>query len=103
MSTQLVVDELMPLPDGTFMVRGTRIEGPRIEKGQRGKSTNGGVNFAVEVVGTGVIDPNLDATGRQGLLLKLAEGNAVGLRGLTLVFAPLDAPTPDSPPQAPRG
>lgn len=86
MNTQLIVDELMAVPDGTFMVRGTRIEGPCIEKGQRGKSTNSGVRLSVEVIETGIVDPNLDATGRQGLLIKLVEGEAADLRGRTLFF-----------------
>ena len=87
MSTQLVVNEFMCLPDSTLMVRGTRVAGPRIEVGQRGESNSGEKHVIVEVIGSGVVDPNLDATGRQGLLLKLIEGDTASLRGLTLYFS----------------
>jgi hypothetical protein len=97
MITLLIVDEIMPLPDGTLMVRGTRIEGPKIEKGQRGEAAYDRDRVSVEVVGTGVSDPNLDATGRQGLLLRVAKGNAANLRGRTLVFEPLSVSTCNAP------
>jgi hypothetical protein len=97
MRTHLVVDEVTPLPDGTFMVRGTRTEGPCLKVGQRGESASDGGCLSVEVVGTGVVNPNLDSTGRQGLLLKLTEGDVASLRGLTLIFTPLLPPTSEAP------
>lgn len=89
MSTRLAINAVMPLPDGTFMVRGTVVEGQPVVIGQQGHSTSLYALLNVVVVGVGVVDPNLDSTGRQGVLIKVTDGDASCLKGITLDFAPL--------------
>jgi len=53
------------------MVRGIVIEGPRETVGQSGEFSSPERAFVTEVIGIEVVNPNLDGTGRQGLLLNM--------------------------------
>ena len=104
MNTCFAVSEASALPDGTLMVRGTVVEGPRLIVGQRGEAELPHGCIKAEVIGVGVVDRNLDVTGRQGLLLRIWEGDPRCLKGLILQFASeITPPATDSSSQSPRG
>ena len=88
MNTRLTVNESTLLPDGSLMVRCTVVEGPRVVVGQLGRSTSADLRINVEVIGVGVVNPNLDRS-RQGLLVKITEGEPSSINGITLDFVPL--------------
>ncbi|WP_050029600.1 hypothetical protein [Verrucomicrobium sp. BvORR034] len=91
MNTHYIADEVAALLDRTAMVRGTLIEGPRLVIGQRGESRHYHKPFVTEVVGIGIVDPSLDSNGRQGVLLRVIEGDVEALGGVTLCFAASDS------------
>jgi hypothetical protein len=84
--THYRVNEAAKLGNGAIMVSGTVIHGPILTIGQEGSAMVGSDKIRVVVAGTGVIDPNLNPPGRQGILVNMLEGDATLLKGLTLVF-----------------
>lgn len=86
MNTLATVNEVMLLPDGSAAIRVTITKGPQVEIGQVGQSTLGAPKVTARVIGVGAVDPNLDSAGRQGLLVRVVEGDASSLKGATLGF-----------------
>jgi hypothetical protein len=85
LKTLYVVSEAGRLGNGAVMVSGTITEGPRLAVGQRGFWQQSPTEINVEVIGIGVVDPNLEPKGRQGLLLRV-EGEIEKLKSATLCF-----------------
>ena len=90
MNTQYTVWTASELKTGEVAVSGS-VVGPFLSIGQSGSAATPQGNVKVVVIGTGVIDPNLVPHNRQGILVKMLEGNAAALTGLTLDFGEQDA------------
>jgi hypothetical protein len=86
MSAEVYVEEVFELPDGTLLVRGARRTCECIQVGLRGTCMVKGDSIVCEIIGLGVVDPNLSSKGRQGLLLRLISGNGESLRGSVINF-----------------
>ena len=87
MKTQYRINEATLLTNGSIMISGCVIAGPRLVVGQEGTTATSEYRIRVVVVGTGVMDPNLAPSGRQGILVKLLEGDIGKLKELTLAFS----------------
>jgi hypothetical protein len=94
MTTQYKINEATVLPNGSIMISGSVISGPRLVTGQEGTAASSKHNIRVVVVGTGVMDPNIAPRDRQGILVNLLEGNVEllteSLKGLVFVFRELN-------------
>ena len=90
MKTQFRVNEASMLSNGSIMISGSIIAGPRLVIGQEGAMTTTHGSMKVIVVGTGVMDPNLAPSDRQGILVKLVEGDVKKLKGVALEFGEYD-------------
>lgn len=86
MKTQFTIATARELPDGSVMVSGS-VEGPFLSTvGQHGYASIAGGNVEVVIAGIGVVDPNFLTKERQGILIKMVEGTANLLVGITLEF-----------------
>jgi len=88
MKTRFTIKTANGLPDGSFMVSGS-VEGPFLtltDKGRQGTAATTAGNIKVELTGIGVINPNFLTKERQGILLKILEGNGILVEGVTLDF-----------------
>ena len=85
MTTQFIVGSVEPLPNGQVMLSGTYGEAP-LAKGMRGHAAASSGDVQVEVVGIGIVNPDLVDDNRQGVLVTLLRGDAQGLEGMTLRF-----------------
>jgi hypothetical protein len=74
------------LRTGEVAVSGS-VVGPFVSIGQEGVAATPAGNVKIVVMGVGVSDPNLGPPGRQGILVKILEGRAAFLNGVTLDFA----------------
>ena len=84
MKTLFTVKTATELPDESIMVSGS-VEGPFLTRvGQSGYMLGG--NVKVLITGIGVVDPTFLTAERQGILIKVLEGNVGALKGVTLVF-----------------
>jgi hypothetical protein len=84
--TQYRINEASLLSNGSMMVSGSVIAGPRLTVGQEGTIETSEFRVRLVVVGIGVMDPNLTPPERQGILARLLEGDVGKLKGLTIVF-----------------
>ncbi len=87
MKTQYTINGASLLSNGSIMVSGSVIAGPRLAVGQEGTMASTEQRVRVVVLGIGVMDPNLAPADRQGILVKLLEGDIEKLKGLTLEFS----------------
>jgi len=85
MKTQYTVWTANELKTGEVAVSGS-VVGPFLSVGQEGEAAIPEGKVKVVVIGTGVVDPNLVPPDRQGILVKILEGKATSLNGLTLSF-----------------
>lgn len=86
MNTKYTVWTASELKTGEVAVSGS-VLGPFLSIGQEGSAVTSLGNVKVAVVGTGVVDRNLVPRDRQGILIKILEGNATFLCGATLDFS----------------
>jgi len=84
--TQYRVSEVARLRNGDIAISGLVVDGPLLTIGQKGSAMVGRDKIRVVVTGTGVIDPNLNPLGRQGILVNMLEGDEALLKGITLIF-----------------
>jgi hypothetical protein len=85
--THYRVNEAAKLGNEAIMISGSVVDGPLLTVGQEGSAVVGGDKIRVVVTGTGVIDPNLNPPGRQGILVAMLEGDEASLKGITLLFS----------------
>jgi hypothetical protein len=86
MKTLFTVKTLMELPNGLAAISGS-VEGEFLSRiGSQGRATTPGGNLRVEILGIGVVDPSFLTKERQGILIKIVEGNVGLLAGATLHF-----------------
>ena len=85
MKTQYTIWTASELKTGEVAIAGS-VVGPFLAIGQEGAATTPQGKVRVVVIGIGVIDPNLVPPNRQGILVKMLEGKATSLQGLTLDF-----------------
>jgi hypothetical protein len=86
MITHYKVNEAAMLSNGSVMISGSIIAGPRLAIGQEGTTITSEQSIRVLVVGTGVVNPNLTPPDRQGIVAKLLQGDVESLKRLTLAF-----------------
>jgi hypothetical protein len=84
--THYRINEVAKLGNGAIMISGLVVDGAVLTIGQKGSAVVGEHKISVLVTGTGVIDPNLNPPGRQGILVKMLEGDEALLKGLTILF-----------------
>jgi hypothetical protein len=85
MSTKYTVWTASELKNGEVALSGA-VVGPLLSKGKEGSALTSGGDVKVLIIGTGVVDPNLVPPERQGILVKILEGNATFLEGATIEF-----------------
>lgn len=86
MITEYRVNEAAELRNGEIMVSGVIVDGPRLAVGQQGTAKTSAGILKVLVIGVGVVDPNLNPPGRQGILVRVLEGDGASLKGVVLFF-----------------
>lgn len=85
MKTKFKVINSSPIGDGRFALAGI-IDGEVPDVGSVGNLTSPDVCVSVEVLGIGLMDPNLVAPDMQALLVKIISGSEKDLDGSTFEF-----------------
>jgi len=88
-TTRYAVAHSTSLGNGTVMLAGV-IQGEVPDVGSIGTALRPGTGIRVEVLGIGVVDPNMVAPNARGLLVKLISGEMDELDGTTIEFATLE-------------
>jgi hypothetical protein len=84
MKTRYKVNTAGELKNGTVMLSGI-VDGPLLEVGQKATIWLGNDAVSIDVVGVGVVDPNLGKD-RQGILVKMLNGTGSQLKNVTISF-----------------
>lgn len=87
MVTRYKVIHAVALKNGTIALAGV-LDGEVPDVGSIGVCAGRNIGTKVEVLGVGVVDPNLIAPKRQGLLVKIVRGDEIDLNGSAIEFAP---------------
>jgi hypothetical protein len=85
MTTSFTILSVCSLRNGQLLVAGA-YTGEPLKEGQRGRTSTPFGEIELEIVGTAIVDPNLVAPNRQGVLAKLLKGDEQSLKGATLEF-----------------
>jgi hypothetical protein len=84
MKAQLRVDDVIVLENGKVIVAVTILNGDRVTAKMVGRTQSGDV--AIEVVSVALVNSPPAAPNKQGLHVRLLEGNIEALREVILIF-----------------